>query len=169
MAWGPQAHAPHDDLVPADADAKEKLQLLGPPGKPLFDGGRAATDAALAPTPARFPLIVLSHGTGGTGDSLAWLGTALARAGYVTAAVDHPGNNAIDGYTVPGFTLWWERARHLSAVIDQMLADPTFGTRIDAERMGARRLLARRLYDDRYRRGHNVRGSFPRILRLARG
>jgi predicted dienelactone hydrolase len=122
---------------PAGPAAEEKPQPLGPPGNPLFDGGRAAADAALAPTPAKFPLIVLSHGTGGTGASLAWLGTALARAGYVAAAVDHPGNNAIDGYTVPGFTLWWERAHDLSAVIDAMLADPTFMTRIDAERIGA--------------------------------
>ena len=52
---------------PADPGAEEKPQLLGPPGNPLFDGGRAAADAALAPTPAKFPLIVLSHGTGGTG------------------------------------------------------------------------------------------------------
>jgi predicted dienelactone hydrolase len=96
-----------------------------------------AADAALALTPAKFLLIVLSHGTGGTGDNLAWLGTVLARAGSVAAAVNHPGNNAIDGYTVAGFTLWWERARDLSAVIDGILADPTFMTRIDAERVGA--------------------------------
>jgi len=121
---------------PAAPGAEETPQLLGPPGNPLFDGGRAAADAALAPTPTKFPLIVLSHGTGGTGVSLAWLGTALAQAGYVAAAVNHPGNNAIDGYTVPGFILWWERARDLSAVIDGMLADPTFMTRIDAERIG---------------------------------
>jgi predicted dienelactone hydrolase len=127
---------------PAEAGAEEKPQLLGPPGNPLFDLGRAAADAALAPTSvkfpmAKFPLIVLSHGTGGTGENLAWLGTALARAGYVAAAVNHPGNNGIGGYTVAGFTLWWERARDLSAVIDGMLADPIFMTRIDAERIGA--------------------------------
>jgi predicted dienelactone hydrolase len=78
----------------------------------------------------------MSHGTGGTGGSLAWLGIALARAGYIAAAVNHPGNNAVDGYTITGFTLWWERARDLSAVIDGMLADPTFMTRIDAQRIG---------------------------------
>jgi len=46
-------------------------------------------------------------------------------------------DNAVDGYTAPGFTLWWERARDLSAVIDGMLADPTFIARIDAARIGA--------------------------------
>ena len=97
--------------------------MLGPPGRPLLDGGRAAPDAALSPTPVKFPLIVLSHGTGGTAGNLAWLGTALASRGFVAAAVNHPGNNAVDGYTVQGFALWWERAHDLSAVIDGMLVD----------------------------------------------
>ena len=122
---------------PAGPGAREQRQSFGPPGRPLLDGGFVATGAALAPAPARFPLIVLSHGTGGAGIALAWLGTALAADGYIVAAVNHPGNNAIDGYTVQGFTLWWLRARDLSAVIDGMLADPTFGPRIDRNRIGA--------------------------------
>ena len=154
---------------PADLGAEEKPRLLGPPGNPLFDGGQAATNAALAPTPAKFPLIVLSHGTGGTGGSLAWLGTALARAGYVAAAVDHPGNNAIDGYTVEGFTLWWERARDLGAVIDGMLADPTFMTRIDAQRIGAAGFSLGGYTVIATRRGHHVAGAFLGILRLGAG
>jgi predicted dienelactone hydrolase len=122
---------------PAEPTVEEKPLLLGAPGRALFDGGRVAINAALAPSPDKFPLIVLSHGTGGTAGNLAWLGMALASAGYIAAAVNHPGNNAIDGYTVPGFTLWWLRARDLSAVIDGMLADPAFGPRIDSRRIGA--------------------------------
>ena len=122
---------------PADAAAEEQPRVLGPPGNPLFESGHPAADAALASTPAQFPLIVLSHGIGGTAGSLAWLGTALARAGYVAAAVNHPGNNAINGYTVEGFTLWWDRARDLSAIIDSMLAEPIFTARIDPNRIGA--------------------------------
>jgi predicted dienelactone hydrolase len=122
---------------PADSAAQEKPWQIGPPGRPFFDGGRVARDAALASAPAKFPLVVLSHGTGGTAGNMAWLGEALAAHGYIAAAVDHPGNNAIDGYTVQGFTLWWLRARDLSAVIDGLLADPTFGPRIDAARIGA--------------------------------
>jgi predicted dienelactone hydrolase len=38
---------------------------------------------------------------------------------------------------VPGFALWWLRARDLSALIDGMLADPTFGPRLDPARIGA--------------------------------
>jgi predicted dienelactone hydrolase len=122
---------------PAAPGAQEKPWQIGPAGRPFFDGGRVAHGAALPSAPAKFPLVVLSHGTGGTASSLAWLGEALAAHGYVAAAVNHPGNNAIDGYTVPGFTLWWLRARDLSAVIDGLLADPTFGPRIDPTRIGA--------------------------------
>ncbi len=122
---------------PAAAGAAEKPRQVGPPGEPVFAGVRVATDAPIAATPGKFPLVVLSHGTGGTADTLAWLGTALAARGYIAAAVNHPGNNAIDGYTVPGFTLWWLRARDLGAVIDGMLADPRFGPRIDPRRIGA--------------------------------
>jgi predicted dienelactone hydrolase len=68
---------------------------------------------------------------------MAWLGTVLAAQGYVAVAVNHPGNNALDGYTAQGFSTWWERAKDLSTVIDQMLADSTFGGRIDPRRTGA--------------------------------
>jgi predicted dienelactone hydrolase len=122
---------------PAGPGAQEERWQIGPPGRPFFDGGRVARNAALASVPAKFPLVVLSHGTGGSVGNLAWLGEALAAHGYITAAVNHPGNNAIDGYTVQGFTLWWLRARDLSAVIDGLLADPRFGPHIDEARIGA--------------------------------
>jgi len=103
----------------------------------IFVLGNGAEDANLASTPAKFPMIVLSHGTGGSGLTMSWLATALAAQGYIAVAVNHPGNNAPDGYTVQGFSTWWERARDLSVVIDSMLADPTFGRHIDSNRIGA--------------------------------
>jgi len=80
---------------------------------------------------------MLSHGTGGSAAIVAWLGTGLASRGYIVAAVNHPGNNGLEQYTPQGFTLWWERARDVSVVIDQMLADSTLGSRIDTRRIGA--------------------------------
>jgi predicted dienelactone hydrolase len=68
---------------------------------------------------------------------MAWLGTALARAGFIAAAVNHPGNNALEPYTAEGFILWWERATDLSDVLDGMLADPEFGPKLDSSRIGA--------------------------------
>ena len=122
---------------PADADAEEKPQWVGNPPHAFASMGMAAPGAPLAPGPAKFPLILLSHGTGGSAAMMAWLGTELARQGYIAIAVNHPGNNALGGYTVQGFTLGWERAVDLSRVLDGILADPEFGPRIDPRRVGA--------------------------------
>src|SRR5262249_38497154 len=94
--------------------------------------GNVAQRAALAAAPPKFPLILMSHGTGGTALSLAWFGTTLAAHGYIVAGVNHPGNNAMEPYTVEGFSTWWERARDLSEVIDALLKDSTVRRPIDA-------------------------------------
>lgn len=82
-------------------------------------------------------MIALSHGTGGSAVQMAWLGTYLASRGYIVAAVNHPGNNAVTGYTTQGFIEGWERAKDISTVIGDMLADPRFGSKIDPDRIGA--------------------------------
>ncbi len=53
------------------------------------------------------------------------------------AAVNHPGNNALEEYTAEGFLVWWERARDLTRVIDMLLGDAEFGPVIDRRRIGA--------------------------------
>jgi predicted dienelactone hydrolase len=120
---------------PAEAIAREKPLVIR--GLDLFELGRVAQDAPVAAKAVRFPLVVISHGTGGSGLSMAWLGEALAAHGYVAAAVNHPGNNAAEPYTAKGFSIWWERARDLSETIGGMLADAKFGARIDPQRIGS--------------------------------
>jgi predicted dienelactone hydrolase len=122
---------------PAAEMAVEVPQLVGPPNAPLFEAGSASPNAALAPSMNGRPLILLSHGSGGSAIQMAWLGTELARAGFIAVAVDHPGNNSGSPLTPEGFILWWERATDLSQVLDGMLADDEFGKRIDQSRMGA--------------------------------
>ena len=77
---------------------------IGPSGSRLFRLGAWADDAEPASGP--FPLIALSHGTGGSAQIMAWLARALASRGYVVAAVNHPGNNALEKYTAEGFLTW---------------------------------------------------------------
>jgi predicted dienelactone hydrolase len=122
---------------PAETGAEPKPQLIPPVGQALFEAAPAAPEAKPAANPAKFPLILLSHGTGGTAQSMAWLATALAARGYIVAAVNHPGNTAIEPYTVQGFSLWWLRAKDISAVLDDILADRDFGPHVDAQRIGA--------------------------------
>jgi predicted dienelactone hydrolase len=122
---------------PAESGNAAKEQFIGPPEAPLFSAGRAAEDATLAPSFERYPLVALSHGTGGSAMQMAWLGTYLAARGYIVVAVNHPGNNALTGYTTQGFVEGWERAKDITTAISGMHADPRFGEHIDATRNGA--------------------------------
>jgi predicted dienelactone hydrolase len=137
--WRGEAdHALHVIIwYPAPSTAVETPQVVGPAAAPLFEAGSAAVDAPVAPAKKGLPLVLLSHGTGGSAIQMAWLGTALARAGFVAVAVDHPGNNSNAPMTPEGMALWWERATDLSQVLDMMLADETFGKQIDPRRVGA--------------------------------
>lgn len=110
-------------------------QSLGSLAAPLFRLGEWKDGATLAD--GRFPLIALSHGTGGSADIMAWLGRGLASRGYIVAAVNHPGNNALEPYTPEGFLLWWERARDLTTMIDMVLAAREFESHVDSNRIGA--------------------------------
>ena len=122
---------------PAAASANEQQQWIGPPEKPLIEAGSAMPHAAFAYSLAKFPLVLLSHGTGGSAEQMGWLGTALARNGFVAAAVEHPGNNSENGpLTAEGFTLWWERATDQTEVLDGLLHDPELSQYIDRERVG---------------------------------
>jgi predicted dienelactone hydrolase len=111
--------------------------VLGPPNAPLFRVGNSTPRAPLATNLRPRPLIVLSHGTGGSAAMLAWLAEPLASAGYIVAAVDHHGNTSAEAEpAAAGFTLWWERATDLSRVIDRLLADSVFGGHIDTSAVG---------------------------------
>lgn len=135
---GAQAKELHCTIwYPAAGSAVETKQIIGPPDAPLFEAGSAMPHAEFTPSLSQLPLIVLSHGTGGSAKQLAWLGAALARAGFVAVAVDHPGNNATEPYTAEGFILWWERATDLTEIIDGILADGDIGPHIDTSRIGA--------------------------------
>jgi predicted dienelactone hydrolase len=117
----------------------ENTQFFGDPsfGK-FFTGFTVAYDAPILPSAQKHPLILLSHGATSLGLSLMWLGAFLAQHGYIVAAVNHHGNTAAgDQILAQGFALVWERPADLSAVLTQLLTDPTFGNQIDPNRIGA--------------------------------
>lgn len=81
------------------------------------------------------PLIVISHGTGGGGNGHEDSAVALARAGFVVAAVTHTGDNYRDtSYVGKGLHLIG-RPRHVSRVIDYMLGRWPQRARIDPARI----------------------------------
>ncbi len=120
---------------PAAAGVKEQRIDLGPPSKPLFIVGQVAYDAPFADAKKR-PLILFSHGFGGTARMMGWFGVPLARAGYVVVAVDHPGNNGQDKMTKPGAILFWDRAKDLRAALEAVKRDPQIAPHLDVKRIG---------------------------------
>lgn len=135
--WADTGPRPLNVTIWYPADAVRKAPMIAiPPEKPVFLGGHAQRDAAVKP--GTYPLVVLSHGTGGAAFQMMWLGRRLAQAGYIAAAVDHHGNSAAeDAFDPRGFMMPWERARDLSAVIDRLVADSEWGPRIDRARIAA--------------------------------
>ena len=131
--WEGAGPRPLDTVLwyPAAAGAKERDWTAGP-----FDAGRVAADAP--PAPGRWPVVLLSHGTGGSAPSLGWLARALAAHGWLVLAVNHHGNTGAEPhYQLPAFLAWWDRPRDLTLALDRLLADPRWGPRADAGRVGA--------------------------------
>lgn len=120
---------------PAAAGSVEEPLDIGPPGKPLFKPGAAAADAAFADDRRR-PVILLSHGFGGTARIMAWLAIPLVRAGYIVIAVDHPGNNGNDPMTVGGAVLFWERPGDLATALERVKRSALLARHLDVARLG---------------------------------
>jgi predicted dienelactone hydrolase len=106
-------------------------------GEPVLIGGNAINATLnVAPEPGPFPLVIISHGTGGWElghhDSL----TTLARAGFTAAAVRHPRDNYLDDSGFGTDLQSVGRSHHIVAFIDAVLAHPVLGPRIDRARIG---------------------------------
>ncbi len=98
----------------------------------VFKGTPAYVGAAVAD--GRFPLFLLSHGSGGNMDTISWLSSQLALNGAMVLAVNHPGSTSGDSSPRRSVILD-ERAKDLSAALDTLLADPAFGPHVDLSRI----------------------------------
>ena len=85
----------------------------------------------------RYGLVLISHGTGGGRLNHRDTAIRLAGAGYVVAAPEHAGDSWRDGRYSGTSANWQRRPQQLSAVLDRLLGDATFGPRIDSTRIGA--------------------------------
>jgi predicted dienelactone hydrolase len=79
------------------------------------------------------PLIVMSHGTGGSFEGHYDTALALAEAGFVVAAVTHTGDNYREKTQVGRLE---NRPRHIKVLIDYMLASWPYRDTIDPSRIG---------------------------------
>ena len=100
----------------------------------VFEGVPVAMDAA--PLPGERPLVLLSHGMGGSFRAQAWLARGLAERGALVAAVNHPHTTWGDFDMSKGIR-HWTRASDLSRALDHTLIDPAFADQIDTNRIMA--------------------------------
>ncbi|MCD2175375.1 alpha/beta hydrolase family protein [Rhizobium sp. C4] len=131
-------------ITPPHRGAKEGV-LLTYPAQADGDAYTLGADELWTGVPARrnanpvaekFPLVVLSHGSGGNAASLGWLSTELARNGFIVAAPNHIHSTSGDSLPVESIKIW-ERSQDISALLDSLLADPRWSKLIDKDRIGA--------------------------------
>ncbi|WP_322896270.1 MULTISPECIES: alpha/beta hydrolase family protein [unclassified Yoonia] len=89
-----------------------------------------------APEAGDHPLVLLSHGYGGSWRNLNWLAERLVDAGYVVAAPDHPGTTTFNRDPEQAAALF-ERPHDLSRATDALLANPALAGLVDANRIAA--------------------------------
>jgi len=97
-----------------------------------FARAESVKDASIS---GKYPLIMISHGTGGGRLSLEWLADILVQHGFMVAAVDHWGNTYENKIAID-FVTPWERPQDISFVLTGLLKDPKFGLAIDQDKIG---------------------------------
>lgn len=130
--------------VPSQARGRNLAVTLWYPaeggGKPdlfgdnrIFKGSTASKDAAFLD--GQFPLVLLSHGSGGRTEAMGWLAVELAKVGFIVAGPNHPGTTSGDSLPVETPKLW-ERTQDLSTVINYLTGNSALAGHVDADRIG---------------------------------
>ena len=111
----------------------ENIKVRSPNG--VWLNPLEARDAPLKKDSRKLPLILFSHGDGGSRLDLSWLMANLVGAGYIVASVDHHGNTW--NLNLPAESLRrWERPKDISFVLRTLLNHPHFAAVIDSRRIG---------------------------------
>lgn len=84
----------------------------------------------------KLPLVVISHGHGGSLLGHHDLAEVLADAGFVVAAINHPGDTFSDMSRAGDMSEFVERPTDIKRLIDYMLGDAADASRIDPESIG---------------------------------
>jgi predicted dienelactone hydrolase len=114
---------------PVDPESPSKT----PPG--FWLRCEEARDAPLSNKKSKYPLIMMSHGSGGDRFNMSWLAEVLASNGYIVAAMDHFGNTW-NNKIPEAYARAWERPLDVSYTLDQLLNSDQFKSKIDQKRIG---------------------------------
>jgi predicted dienelactone hydrolase len=84
----------------------------------------------------QLPLIVVSHGR--TGNFVGHHDTVevLADAGFIVAAINHPGDTGPDLSRTDDLSIYVSRPNDIKRLIDFMLGEPAFASSVDRDRVG---------------------------------
>lgn len=108
----------------------------GPAASTELGPYRVAATPGLPIAEGRHPLVLISHGHGGSALGHHDLATALADAGFIVAAIEHAGDSHRDQSGFGTERVLLGRAWQGSALLNLLLADPQLGQHIDADRIG---------------------------------
>lgn len=101
--------------------------------KELFQRSPQSRDAPF-PNIGKFPLVLFSHGDGGSRLDNSWLMESLAAKGYIVVSIDHYGNT--DYLNLPAIALKrWERPKDVTFVLRKLLKHPKIGSLIETNRI----------------------------------
>jgi predicted dienelactone hydrolase len=122
------------ELFDAEGGSTMRLLALYPardPERPRQFGPYTVDAAWDAPIEdSVFPLVVISHGSGGTHLGYRTLAAHLARRGFVVVLPEHPRNNRNDDSLAGTHTLLADRPRQLRLATDWAYADAALGPRL---------------------------------------
>lgn len=119
-------------FYPTEAEGTDATRLR----VPFTSNVELQAGAPIADDGTRRPLIMLSHGRGSDAWRYAWFAQALASRGYIVAGLNHYRANTYDQDIGHLANKTWQRPIDVSLDISHLLADPTWGRRIDADRIG---------------------------------
>ena len=84
----------------------------------------------------RYPLLVISHGSGGHRFNQHYLAEFLAQHEFIVLAIQHPYNNTEDDSQVGTLQNLWHRPKDVSFIINAILKDTNFSAFIDSTKIG---------------------------------
>ncbi|MGS0894014.1 alpha/beta hydrolase family protein [Burkholderia stagnalis] len=127
--------------IPADAGGPELRAVVWTPcaqaAQPLPVGPYVLKGQRDCPTVGdKLPLVVISHGHGGAFLGHHDLAETLADAGYVVAAINHPGDTFSDMSRAADLRELAERPVDIKRLIDYLLGSAPDAARIDPARIG---------------------------------
>lgn len=110
-----------------------------PGGRSVTVGGNGVFFGTLAGRNAphregQFPTVLISHGSGGNAGQFGWIASRLAAAGYVVLLPNHPGTTTGNASAEQAVRVW-ERPADITAVVDEITANPDKYPFIDLDRL----------------------------------